>query len=395
MSQLYFPSESPIHSYFTQFLSRDLSFTPEKSVFLVTFQQLKPGFPSTALMKVYRGSRKSEGIHEGELLKSLELRCSGGVRCYYCFEHAEEAYVFVEYCGKGSVEQWRRGKEGRKVKEGKFVQFFRQMADLLSDLHHHQIFHGSLNLNSFLITDSKELKLTGFLPSATSQYQEKDVKDLAAIMLKLAGENIDFCDLEGENTALNLLNSDYSPEFTSFLREINTNRVGNIDEMRAFMRNLPSKGGFEGVRYTCTRCEERFRECFTPKCGHILCRTCLISQILTFSGDFTVTFPCFLCNSPFDLSIFDSILSFLPLSLQIRYENYTKSRITSQCPHCGFTFPVLKLKKRGWKPYDCKCKCRHVFCSYCGLRGGHKIVVFHRKCYVFAKEIREKKDKLE
>jgi tRNA A-37 threonylcarbamoyl transferase component Bud32 len=385
--------EDATHAYYTHFLSQDIAFTEEKAAFLVTFQQSRPAYPSVAYLKLYRGNRAERGLQGAMALQQL-AGTSAVLRCYYSFQHKDEAYVFVEYCKGGNLQdKLDKSSSAKAVKEGKMQKLFLTIAASVQKCHESSISHGNLELKSFLLTEEKEVKIAGFLGIKQDKEatQAKDVRSLCRIMLEIASSApaIDYQSKEGVNQALEGINLRFSQGFAGFLRHITEFTPNSVARLLALLSALPSDTVPRSIAalLTCSVCKGHFSRCLVPICGHNICRNCLISLLIRWKTQCdSQEAQCSLCNSPLESDLIASVLSSLPASLQTAYEDHIRSQIQGICPHCSYQFPILKHRKGRWKPYDFTCKCHHCFCTYCGLRGGHKVVVFRRKCYEFEQE---------
>jgi len=383
--------EDATHAYYTHFLSQDLAFTEEKAAFHVTFQYSRPGYPSTAHLELYRGHRADRGLAEARVLQQLCRRCPQVLQCYYSFQHKDEAYVFLEHCQGGNLRaKVRKSSSPNACKESKVRRLFHAVAAAVQKCHALGIRHGHLQLKSLLITEAKEVKIAGF--GAVSEATEaKDLMDLAGILLEIAySASIDLKSNESIRQALESIHrKGFSQGFTSFLQQITASPPNSASQLLTSLSSLPSDSLPQSLPplFTCSVCSGPFPRCLAPPCSHTLCKSCLVAQLVRRKvQERPSDVGCSLCGKPLGTGLIASVLSALPASLQAQYEDHIRSEIQGLCPYCSHQFPILKARKGRWRPYDFTCQCRHCFCSYCGLRGGHKVVVFRRKCYVFEQE---------
>lgn len=382
--------EDATHAYYTHFLSQDLTFTEAKAAFHVTFQYPRPGYPSVAHLKLYRGHGVERGLKEAAAMLQLSRTCPQVLQCYYSFQHKDEAYVFLEHCQGGNLRDKMRKNSAKPCKERKIRVLFKAIAASVLKCHELGIRHGNLHLKSLLLTEAKEVKIAGFgvVSEAT---EEKDLMALGGIMLEMAfSASVDQHNNEAIRLAIDAVRlKGFSQEFIAFLQKITAFPPHSASQLLTLLSSLPSDPSPQSISpaSTCSLCTGHFPRSFIPPCGHNLCKSCLIAQLMRWKAQENPSdVSCPLCRTALGTGVVASVLSSLPVSLQSMYEDRIRSEIQGLCPFCSHQFPVLKSRKGRWRPYDFTCKCRHCFCSYCGLRGGHKVVVFRRKCYVFEQE---------
>lgn len=280
------------------------------------------------------------------------------------------------------------------------------LATCVAQLHAGRFSHGRLKAKNVFFTREKEVRIGGFSCEKTQEYEEqndwsdapefrRDIQSLCLVFFEVAA-----CQLISKSANIEalqaLIRSRYSRRISEFLLAVNESPPDSCSELLEEIEAIGS-GRVSLLPVTaiqCDRCKKYFPKCSKLLCGHSLCDGCAREGLEKWAAEAARPgdISCPLCSGKLSLAVIEPLLPLLSPSVRTYFAAWADTQVTGQCPYCAHEFPVLKQRKDSWRPYDVKCVCKRRFCSYCGLRGGHRVVMFHRRCYVFeARELQRER----
>lgn len=148
-----------VHEFYKRFQFNVL-YPGETSAIGIARFQPKPGFPTSAIVKILNSSHASS-CKEIQITSNLQNKSRYIVQLY-CYYQVEHSYVmFLEHCKGGSLHEELKI-QGRNWGEDKLVEWFRQMTDAVGAMHKGRFAHRDIKPANIFLTENGEIRLGDF-----------------------------------------------------------------------------------------------------------------------------------------------------------------------------------------------------------------------------------------
>uniref|UniRef100_A0A2K5SI06 Interferon-induced, double-stranded RNA-activated protein kinase n=1 Tax=Cebus imitator TaxID=2715852 RepID=A0A2K5SI06_CEBIM len=86
-------------------------------------------------------------------------------------------FIQMEFCDKGTLEQWIEERRGKKLDKALSLEFFEQITTGVDYIHSKNLIHRDLKPSNIFLVDSKQIKIGDFGLVTSLKYDEKRTKD--------------------------------------------------------------------------------------------------------------------------------------------------------------------------------------------------------------------------
>ncbi|KAL4485678.1 hypothetical protein ABPG72_010940 [Tetrahymena utriculariae] len=102
---------------------------------------------------------KEKELLKNEIQALKEINSDYVVRCFECIEDQEYTYIVLEYCQYGSLEEFIKRNDHKKIAERFIKDYYRQILFGLQELHERRILHRDIKLSNILVKNKSEFKI--------------------------------------------------------------------------------------------------------------------------------------------------------------------------------------------------------------------------------------------